>query len=74
MDDPRRFGGRYSDDLQQTPVPIRTDHKQSLLALVVVFDESYGVGPGVQDVGVVDPVPVGRLPNLHLVKLALTFI
>lgn len=56
MDDARRLSSRDGYQFEHPTVPVRSDRQQSVLAVVVVLDESNGMGPRMLDIGVADAV------------------
>ncbi len=65
MDDPRGGIGGDGDEFEHRAAGVGTDHQESLLSLVVVFDESYRVPPCVFDVGVRDTVLSGTASDIR---------
>jgi len=65
-------GGRtrwHGDQFQEPAVSVGADDQQPFLAVVVVFDQSDGVEPGVLDVGVLEPVLSRGPADLHASRL-----
>ena len=69
MDDARGLTSGYRDQLQQATVLVGSDHEETVLAAVLIFDEPDGIGPSVLDVGSVDPVFQGGSHNLHMSRV-----
>ncbi len=65
MKDPRWFVGRDGNQFQHASVAVGSDDQQAFLALILVLDQSDGVGPGVGDVDVVDSVLPCRALDLQ---------
>ena len=53
-------------------IRVGADGEQPFLAVVLVLDVADRVLPRVDDVGVVDVMPVGAADDLHSVKVILT--